>query len=95
MISWEVLDDQLTSDHRAIACSIGMQENISKIRKSRFNTKKANWEIYCIEIEKASRELLKYEITDAEDVEKLAEAVTRTIIQASKRSMKRKNIFQK
>ena len=72
-----------------------MQENISKIRKSRFNTKKANWVIYCIEIEKVSRELLKYEIRDAEDVEKLAEAVTRTIIQASKRSMKGKKIFQK
>lgn len=95
--TWRVLDTVPSTDPRPILIAFGNLQKVERVRQSRFNVSRANWELFSDEILRQVESLssIQGKIKRVEEVDEMAITVENIIIEAGNISMKRKMNFQR
>lgn len=95
LISWKVLDDVPSTDHRPIMFSFGNLPLSPRIINMRYNLAKADWESFCGRVSECSAKLCADGIVlnCSEDVQRLSQEVEDIIVDAGNAAIRRKTNF--
>ncbi|CAB0034360.1 unnamed protein product [Trichogramma brassicae] len=85
---WTVLDDCVTSDHRAIRIVIRSEKRATTVREPRFCIRRANWAKYRRISSEAN--LIHIEAINKNEVDELVTTLTTTVCDAANRSIPKK-----
>lgn len=84
MLKWRVQEDGTSSDHRVLGTCLvlGIRSTEPQLQEKRYNTRKADWEVFQRIVIEERETLRGTTVQQAEDVERMAEQMQAVLIRA-------------